>query len=695
VSISRACFSISLLAFAAGLSAQSEAAGQDGAQAPEFEEEIYVEGTARTAALSASIAAAMDVALQQTPASVSVITRALSEEQGAVTLVDALRNVSGANVHTNLGVHDFFLVRGFDSLAGGVVLTDGIAEPEATFYHLYNVERVEVLKGPGSFLYGGNPLAGTVNLLRSEPASTSFWGVGVGGGSFETYSGNFDANWAAADGGVTVRVNGLWRESEGFRDVKDSRSVALNPVLDFALAPNQTLRLNIERMDNDYRPDAGLPVSGATSFDVPRERSYQSPFDYSEQEVTRLRLDWEGVSSGKLSLRNKLYYSELDWLSDGTLLNAVFPLPPAGDLYVFRSLVPLDDQQRFFGDRFEASLATRRHDYVFGLELSEQRDEFRIDVAELPPIALYDPVEFAAVRPDPIPGFTQAGDSERRIVAPFFLDRAMLSEQWQIFWGARLDVLDYEDALSGVEGDEEELSPLLGVVYAPSPRISAYLNAGRSFSPPSTRTGGALEPEQADQAELGVKGSLLGGKLQGTLSLYHIDRENMAIFDDNGFTAQTGNQRSQGVELELAGHVGALRYQIACAYNDSELVLFNEVVRLPPSFQPMVLDRSGNDPAFTPDQTWNFWIARTFSNGVGVGGGGRYVGRHYIAEDNVYRIGDALTLDASVFWNRDRWRFALNVKNFNDEDVDTRGFGATSFIPAAGASAQLSVDYRM
>ena len=73
------------------------------------------------------------------------------------------------NVQTVFGVTDFFIIRGFDSLSSGLVLTDGVAEPEATFYHLYNVERVEVLKDPGAFLYGGNPLSGSVNLTRKQP----------------------------------------------------------------------------------------------------------------------------------------------------------------------------------------------------------------------------------------------------------------------------------------------------------------------------------------------------------------------------------------------------------------------------------------------------------------------------------------------------------------------------------------------
>ncbi len=657
-----------------------------------FSEEIFVEGSAGTAARSASIAAKVDVPLRLTPASVSVVTRALSTEQNSVTLTDALRNVSGVNVHTNAGVNDFFLIRGFDSLSGGLVLTDGVAEPEATFYQLYNVERVEVLKGPGGFLYGGNPLAGTVNLLRVKPASRKFWRAGVGAGSYDTVRGRFDVNFADNDGRARFRLNGMAHDSEGYRDDKDNNSFALNPVLDLSLGRSGELRFDVEVMENEYSPDVGLPISGAMSFDLPRKRSYQSPFDFSVQDVTRLRVDWESMIGGSLSLHNKVYSSELDWRSDGTIFNGVFPIQ-TGDLFLFRILIPLDDRQLFIGDQFEAELTTMKHSWLFGLEITERRDEFQIDVTGLPPISLFDPVETATSPGPPIPGFSQFGDSRRQVIAPYFLDRVQVSDQFQVFWGARLDMMEFEDRFAGVVRDDDEVSPLLGLVYSPSPRVATYLNLGRSFSPPSTRASGELEPEESEQIEIGLKGDITR-RMQGSLSLYHLERQNMAIFDDNGFTAQIGTQRSQGVEAELAGAIGGLHYQLACSYNDSELVEFNELLLIPPFFTPLLLDRSGNDPAFAPRDTWNFWIAKTFANGIGVGGGGRYVGSHFIAEDNVFKVEDALSFDASVFWDRDQWRLALNLKNITDEEYDTRGFGSTSVIPAAGTSVFVSLDFR-
>jgi catecholate siderophore receptor len=666
----------------------------DESAAGEFSEEIFVKGTAGTAALSSSVATKIDIPLRLTPASVSVVTRALSQEQGAVTVSDALRNVAGVNVQSNFGQHDFFVVRGFDSLNTGLVLTDGIAEPEATFYHLYNVDRVEVLKGPGGFLYGGNPMSGTVNLLRLKPSTQSFWSAEVQGGSFDTYRGAFDANFGSDP--VRFRIAGLWRDSDGYRDGRTSETLAVNPVLDFALGSDGLLRLDLEGMESDAAPDAGLPVSGAESFDLPRTRSYQSPFDFSEQDVTRARVHWENVFGGSWTVRNRAYFSELDWESDGTILNGVFPLAPGPDgLFVARTLVPLRDEQSWVGDELEVQLGGDRHDWLFGLEVAERRDEFTIDPGLLPPIGLFNPVETATTRPPAIPGFGEAGDAERRVIAPYLLDRALLSDRWQLLWGARVDLMEFDDELTGASQDDEEVSPFVGVVYAPSQTLSGYLNAARSAAPPSTRASGELEPEVTEQLELGLKKVLLRGRMHLSAAVYHLERQDIAIFDDNGFTVQTGSQRSRGIEAELAGSLGdGLRYQVACSRNDAELTEFSERFLVPPTFFPVVVDRSGNEPAFAPKDLWNFWIAKTWSNGLGIGGGGRYVGEQYIAEENVFRIGDSFTLDATAFYDFEDWRLALNVTNFTDEEYEKRGFTSTSVIPADGTAAYVTVSFR-
>ena len=139
---------------------------------------VTVEESLPPLASETTIATKMAVPIHEIPASVTVIPQSLFKSQDAVILSDALTNAAGVNIQTNFGVHDHFLIRGFDSLSSGLVLTDAASEPEATFYHLYNVDQIEVLRGPSTFLYGGSPLSGAVNLApeAAAPRRTLFPG---------------------------------------------------------------------------------------------------------------------------------------------------------------------------------------------------------------------------------------------------------------------------------------------------------------------------------------------------------------------------------------------------------------------------------------------------------------------------------------------------------------------------------------
>ena len=154
---------------------RAETEASEAQKEPELSSYVLVEEDSLEFVPSLSVVATKTpTSIVSTPMSVGVVNEPLFNSQHAEVMGDTLRNVSGAAAHTGFGVFDYFVIRGFDSLSSGLVLYDGAPEPESAFYHLYNVERVEVLKGPGGFLYGGNPLAGSVNLVRKEPVFENF-----------------------------------------------------------------------------------------------------------------------------------------------------------------------------------------------------------------------------------------------------------------------------------------------------------------------------------------------------------------------------------------------------------------------------------------------------------------------------------------------------------------------------------------
>ncbi len=659
-------------------------AGDDGPQLT-IEEELLVEDTAPYLPDTMSTATKSSTPLSRVPASVSALSHSLLRDRNALVLGDALTNVPGVNAQSNAGVHDLFFIRGFESLSSSLVMTDGAPEPEATFYQLYNVERVEVVRGPAGFLYGGNPVAGAVNLIRKRPVADTYARFQLLGGSHSTTQTTLDFNHGRPGGRAGFRLNGLWQSSGGYRDDKSSTVSAINPVFTFLAGDNTSVTLSADLLRSDFKPDSGIPLLFGAIPDVPRERSYQTPYDFSDQDLLRLRVDVETRISSKLTLRNKTYFTRLDWDSKGTLINAAFP-NFSGGVDVFRTRTVLDDRQEFLGNQLEALTnwqgASVRHNLVAGLELVQQTDELQIDVGLLPQIDLFRPVETAQETDFLLPPFATSADSEILIVAPYVLDEIELSDRWRVFLGGRFDSIDFSDDAVALDKSESQFSPFFGALFSPSGALSVYVNYAEAFSPPSSTVAGSdRRPEEGRQYELGFKTGHSGGKLRTALAFYLLEKDKIAITDATGVTSQVGDQESRGVELEItASPRPRFHWTFSYAYNDAELKRFTEI---DPFFFRLV-DHSGNTPAYAPEHLASLWLSKRFDSGFGISGGARYVGEQFIDEDNLFTINAYTTLDALLTYENDRWGARLHLRNLTDEDYQGRGFGNASVLPADG-----------
>jgi iron complex outermembrane recepter protein len=653
-------------------------------EAPRFSEEVDVAVEGPGTAIDTTVLK-LPMPLQTTPASVSVVPAALMTQQDAVVLGDALKNAPGVNVAPGFGTFDFFTIRGFDSLSSGLVLTDGASEPESTFYPTYNLKRVEVVRGPAAFLYGTNPLAGAVNLVRKQPTSGRYADVTLGYGSFGNLEGALDGNYMSRDGQIAVRMNGLYQQTDGYRDGREGGFRACNPAVTWKPNDDTRLTLNVEFVQAKFAPDSGIPVLGDTLASVSRTQSYQSPLDASTQDLYRYRVDFERKVNDRLTVRDKVYYTDLKWDSSGSLINGAFP-SPIGFL-VARSLVLLNDRQHFFGNQAEAAFtfSTGRvaHTLLGGFEVSRQTDRFTQDVAFLPLITLDNPVDTTTSPVFPIPQLGQKGDSRSLVFAPYVADRIVFSPKLQATVGGRLDALDYDDPLNSTSRDATKLSPLAGVVYSPVPSVSVYASGGSAFGAPSTQVYGPREPETSRQLEVGTKVSFLAGKARAGIAAYDLKRQNIAIPDSSGLLRQIGDQSSRGLELELAADLPKdFSANFAYAWNDSELTRFAETLQIaldPPAFA--TLDRSGNTPAFAPRHILNLWASKRIGHALTFGLGARYVSEQFIAENNEFRIDGYFLVDAMASYTRGRITASLNLKNLTDREYETRGFGPYSAIP--------------
>lgn len=631
--------------------------------------------------------------LDKTPASVGVVDAPLFRNQQAYNLADTLKNIAGVNVQTGFGTLDYFLIRGFESVGNSLVLTDGVTEPETTLYPVYNLERVEVVRGPAAMFYGGNALSGAVNMVRKQPFYEDFFQADFSYGQDNNLRGHFDWNLGDPDSDIAFRVNGLYKDTDNFRDGREASQEAINPALTWRIDGRSTLKINAEWTTNELKPDSGIPIVNGQVAAVPRERSYQSPFDDSEQEFTRLRVEYNRDISDKISLRNKLYHTDFTWDTTGTIFNGVFP-DQNNNTLLARTQFALDNDESRFGNQFELILADQwgsvAVEAMAGVEYASFDNDYSLDAFFLPVIDVFNPVEFASEPLFAIPGAAQAGDASFDILAPYLNARFTFNDYVSLFVGGRYDTIDFEDRLANIQTDYDEFSPMAGLMVSPTDTLNLYAHVGNTFAPPSTLVQDPnRQPEETDQVEVGIKKSFLSNRLQANLAVYDLNKENIAIPDANGITAQQGDQSSQGAELEIVANLeNGWYHYFTFAHNESELDEFREqiILSLDP-FQQLILDHSGNTPAFAPENIANLWSIKEFANGLSLSGGLRYISSQFIAEDNQFELDSTTTLDLAAAYGWQNWKVRLNLKNVTDEEYFTRGNDGVSVTPVAGFGA--------
>lgn len=680
---------LALTTAALASNAAEEGTTEDSTDKPKFHDEVFVEESTPEIPGSSTIAAKLPLALAETPMAIDEITKENFQLRDSDILGDALRYTAGVNVQSGNGIFDVFMLRGLDS-ADGVVMIDGAPEPQTAFFQLYNVERVEVVKGPSSFVYGALALSGAMNLVRKQPTTETFGRFSLEGGSHGHLQGAIDANYADDNWGF--RFNGQWLEYDGFRD-HPAENFAVNPV--FVFRPNErtSVHISLEAIDFKATPDSGLPlVFNGAAFEVAnvdRETNYDAPFAFTDQETNRFQIDIESRVSEDLVVRNKTYFRGLDWDSSSTILNGFNPLTGG----VSRSQILFNNEQAFFGNQLEAVWRSGPHNLLFGVEIAQNTDEFSFELGFLPDIDLLNPVE-TAQGTFPIPGFGFGTDAEIDVIAPYIVDQIRISDKVQVTLGLRFDEIDFEDNLTGITRSDSEVSPVAGVVFSPNDVFSLYLNAGRAFAPQSTFVvGSTFDPEESEQFELGFRGN--NGNFGYSVAAYRLDRENIGIPDSTGVTRQVGSQRTEGLELTLFSELReGLTATFTYSYTEGELTEFTEQIFIfdPATFQlvPFTADRSGNAAPWVPENLASLWFSQSLDSGWTLGLGGRYVDEQFIAVDNAFAVDSAFMADAAIVYQQSPWAFQVNLENLTDEDTFTRVFNSSSVLPAVGFTASAS-----
>jgi iron complex outermembrane receptor protein len=624
----------------------------------------------------ATTATRTDTPLRDIPQSIQVIPQEVIKDQKVNRVEDALRNVSGVSTGDSFGgTAERFTIRGF---AQDTTLVNGFRQG-AFGQGLPNVdrlERIEVLKGPASILYGNLEPGGVVNLVTKKPLSEPFAETSIELGNFGLLQTGFDFSDAVdSDKKLLYRLNANFEVNDGFRDFEqDTTRVSLSPTISWQISKNTDLLLDFNYINQANPFDRGIVAIGGGVADIPYDRIFQQPDDEYELEQISASYQLEHRFSDKWKLRHSFRLVSSD--TSNFTLDSLF-IDDSGILERgFRRNEDLNEnyaiQTNVVG---EFKTGKIEHQLLAGVDFDRSTGVGRQGRLPDDPVFL---IDIFTQEADPVPNvtpedltlFVRDENIRADLIGIYLQDQISLGEKFKFLAGGRLDIydqetIDFTEDLTS-EQSQERFSPRLGVVYQPIEPVSLYASYSTSFNPDpfnsTTVDGEVLDPSTGTQYELGVKGELLNKKLTTTLAFYQIERDNFATTDPDNpdFSIAAGEVRSRGIELDVAGEiVPGWKIIAAYAYTDAEITEDNDF--------PV-----GNKLENVPENSASLWtsyqIQQGTFKGLGLGAGVFFVGDRQGDLDNTFTLPSYVRTDAALFYRQDNWQANLNFQNLFDVD---------------------------
>ncbi|WP_221931031.1 TonB-dependent siderophore receptor [Telmatospirillum sp. J64-1] len=705
------------VALATGLTITAMTAFYAEAQAQQAEESqpvelpaISVEGTTESDGYKADHSAnhKLTAPLLDTPRTVTIINQQMMEDRGFTSLTDVLRTTPGITLGSGEGgtpVGDRPFIRGFE--ASTDMMVDGMRNLGRINYEVFNLEQVEINKGPGSAYAGRGSTGGTINMVSKTPQAENFAHGSATIGTDATKRVTVDGNYMVNEN-VAIRLNAMWHDAEvAGRDHVDFTKMGFAPSITVGLNSPTRATLSYYHLQTDEMPDFGHPFDPRTGkpADVSRKTFYGFVNrDFRETQTDLATLTVEHDLNDAVTLRNATRYS---WMNNDYALtrpSQTAAQAAAGEVArAFRSsnrdTTSLLNQTDVLA-KFETG--TIKHDLVFGFEISREEGRNRGYSSANQPTVI-SPIHNPDVHLPTNPLLTATGES-RPVVnhnkAIYLFDTITLTDQWMVNGGLRWD--DYKVESGDVSSSSSFLNYQAGIVYKPVSNASIYFNYGTSSNPSGETegmSGGAdgpaggnlggnraeLDPERSHSFEIGTKWDLLNERLSLTAAVFRTEKTNQRATDPaTGEVALIGNTRVDGVELGIAGKITEA-WSVWGGYTYLDAVLRDDGAGT----------NEGNLLKFIAPHSFSLWTTYDVTSAFTLGGGAFYTDRRYVNDANTMKFDPYWRFDAMASYRvNDRLDLQLNVLNLLDETIyDASHVGAFALV-APGRSALLTANVR-
>ncbi len=675
--------------------------------------EVKVQGQAERAdgpvdgyrATRSSTATKTDTPLNEVPASVTVVPAQLMKDQAMQSMGDVFRYVPGVLMHQGEGNRDQIVIRGISTTADFYV--DGVRDDAQVFRDLYNLERVEILKGPGGMIFGRGGAGGVVNRVTKKPVLDYVGAASLTLGSWNQRRATVDLGNKLNDSGAW-RLNGMYENSDSFRNGFDLERYAVNPALMSTLDPQTVFTVGYEHLWDYRTADRGIPSSNGAPFNTDPSTFFgNADQSHARNVVDGLYATIDHDFGEGVQLRNTLRGTHYD-----KYYQNVFPgsaVDAAGNL-TLSAYNNANKRTNIFNQTdltAKVSAAGFEHTLLTGVEVGHQdsvnkRNTGFFGAATGITVPASNPF---AIATNFVPNGTDADNHVKSNVAAVYVqDQMEISKQWKVVAGLRYDHfrVDFDDRRTttpavDLSRIDNAFSPRLGLIWMPSAASTYYVSYSYAFLPSGEQlnlatTTADLAPEEARNYEVGARWDLVS-RLALSTAIFRTDRDEVHVADPSnpGFFVKSGQQRTEGVEVGLQGDVTS-SWQIygGYAYLDGRITkpISSGTAATAASVVP-----AGNKIGLVPRNTFSLWNKVNVGGGWGTGLGLIYQSESYTSFNNTVKLPAFARTDGVVYYEFDdkKTRLALNVENLFDKRYFPTVDGDNNISPGAPRTTRLTL----
>jgi iron complex outermembrane recepter protein len=654
----------------------------------------YKASQARTATKS-------DTPINETAQSISVVSSEQIRDQGAQTLADTLKFVAGvdAGQRGRRGLDDFS-IRGF--VQSDYVLRDGMRMFYDTAWvqsEPFGFERVEVMKGPASVLYGQTGPGGFANVVSKRPTDQPLATIGLTLGNYDQQQWTADfSDSLNKDGTLRYRLVALTSESNDQVDFVDRSRTYIAPSLTWDIGDRTSITLLTSYQKSRYVPVRGLPAEGTVlsnpNGNIPFSRFVGVPgVDKYEAEISVFGYEFSHAFNDTFTFKQHVRYNTFN--VDGAFTDANNGGLTTNKLNYQRRLNvrSLSAQMWTLDNQLAVHFTTLgvKHDMLLGADILHYNMGRTFANRSLTALNLYQPNYAATVIGTPIVDARSTGSDMARQSGLYLQDLIKFGDGWNLQLGVRHDETDLVQTRinnSRTKADPSKTTGKAGLLYAFDNGWSPYISVSESFLPltGNTADGSPFKPETGEQHEAGIKYESPDHKFGTTFAVYDLKRQNVTTTDpsNSGFSIQTGEQRHKGFELETTGQLtDRLNLVATYSYIDAEIT-------------KSTTNTLGKRPILVAKNMANVWLRYDLTSwvqGLGFGAGARHIGEQAGDTQNSFDVPSYTLFDAAVYYNTASWRFALNARNLANKQYIAGCASISQCYPGDPLTVMLTANY--